>query len=150
MDDEADAWLLETFGPPEPEASGSKPRSRGAPAAPTLRLVLTGRARDCPLGKSQRIAVCAPGEPVSIGRDRGFEAQRMRLSELAVSKTHATLFVTHGEPDSDESCAGANAAKLTAQAVLVDHRLRLATRHLHLARRPAVGPSERAQGRVQA
>ncbi|KWU42985.1 hypothetical protein RHOSPDRAFT_10769, partial [Rhodotorula sp. JG-1b] len=45
------------------------------------------------LPPAHKVASLDPGEPVSIGRDKSYE-RRIRLRELAVSKSHATLFWT--------------------------------------------------------
>ncbi|GAA5827621.1 hypothetical protein JCM3770_006874 [Rhodotorula araucariae] len=59
--------------------------------APLLRLVVHRRPEPSVLPSAQTVASLDPSEPVSIGRDKSFE-RRIRLRELAVSKTHCTLF----------------------------------------------------------
>ncbi|BGP50359.1 hypothetical protein JCM10450v2_006281 [Rhodotorula kratochvilovae] len=59
--------------------------------APLLRLVVHRRPEPSVLPPAQTVASLDPAEPVSIGRDKSFE-RRIRLRELAVSKTHCTLF----------------------------------------------------------
>ncbi|KDE09444.1 hypothetical protein MVLG_00346 [Microbotryum lychnidis-dioicae p1A1 Lamole] len=58
-------------------------------AAPILRLVVD---RSGVLQKD-RVIIIPPDEPVQVGRDKAFD-KRIRLKELQVSKTHATLFFT--------------------------------------------------------
>ncbi|SCV71563.1 BQ2448_3151 [Microbotryum intermedium] len=58
-------------------------------AAPLLRLVVD-RSRVFQKG---HVILIPPDEPVQLGRDKAFD-KRIRLKELQVSKTHATLFFT--------------------------------------------------------
>ncbi|TNY22590.1 hypothetical protein DMC30DRAFT_348699 [Rhodotorula diobovata] len=68
--------------------------------APLLRLVVHRRPPPSVLPPPQSVASLDPAEPVSIGRDKSFE-RRIRLRELAVSKTHCTLFWAV-EPEADD------------------------------------------------
>ncbi|GAA5869125.1 hypothetical protein JCM8547_008703 [Rhodosporidiobolus lusitaniae] len=69
--------------------------------APLLRLVVHHpRPPDSVLPLSHCVATLDPSEPVSLGRDKSFE-RRIRLRELAVSKTHATVFWSV-EPELEE------------------------------------------------
>lgn len=68
-------------------------------SAPLLRLVVHRRPDPAVLPLAHTVASLDPAEPVSIGRDKSFE-RRIRLRELAVSKTHCTLFwAPHADPD---------------------------------------------------
>ena len=81
----------------EREATGGDPYAN----APLLRLVVADPRPDpTVLPPAYKVASLDPGEPVSIGRDKSYE-RRIRLRELAVSKSHATLFwtVVGDEPD---------------------------------------------------
>ncbi|GAA5985946.1 hypothetical protein JCM10908_006344 [Rhodotorula pacifica] len=70
--------------------------------APLLRLVVADPRPDTAvLPAAQQVASIDPGEPVSLGRDKSFE-RRIRLKELAVSKSHATIFWTVLEPEEEE------------------------------------------------
>ncbi|GAA6003827.1 hypothetical protein JCM10207_006426 [Rhodosporidiobolus poonsookiae] len=59
--------------------------------APLLRLVVRTRPDAAVLPSAQCVAQLEPSEPTSIGRDKSFE-RRVRLRELAVSKSHCTVF----------------------------------------------------------
>ncbi|GAA5969473.1 hypothetical protein JCM11641_008126 [Rhodosporidiobolus odoratus] len=59
--------------------------------APILRLVVLKRPEPSVLPTAQTVASLDPSEPVTVGRDKSFE-RRIRLKELAVSKTHCTLY----------------------------------------------------------
>lgn len=61
----------------------------------SLRLVAKPSSRS-PLPPDQTLALLDPSSITSIGRDRAFDL-RIRLKELAVSKTHATLFWLNGD-----------------------------------------------------
>ncbi|GAA5891150.1 hypothetical protein JCM8208_002518 [Rhodotorula glutinis] len=67
-------------------------------SAPLLRLVVLRRPDPAVLPPAHTVASLDPAEPVSIGRDKSFE-RRIRLRELAVSKTHCTLFWARGDGD---------------------------------------------------
>ena len=74
--------------------------------APLLRLVVADPRPDpTVLPPAYKVASIDPGEPVSIGRDKSYE-RRIRLRELAVSKSHATLFWTVVDPDPDSETQG--------------------------------------------
>ncbi|BGP18537.1 hypothetical protein JCM10213_002950 [Rhodosporidiobolus nylandii] len=68
--------------------------------APKLRLVVLKRPEPSVLPPAQTVASLDPSEPVSVGRDKSFE-RRIRLKELAVSKTHCLLFFSL-EPDMED------------------------------------------------
>lgn len=71
----------------------SRARSPGpVEAVPLLRLVVN---KSEILPARQKVVVVDAAQPLTIGRDRLFE-RRVRLKELAVSKTHASLFWTAG------------------------------------------------------
>ncbi|GAA5921942.1 hypothetical protein JCM3775_003428 [Rhodotorula graminis] len=69
-------------------------------SAPLLRLVVHRRPDPAVLPLAHTVASLDPAEPVSIGRDKSFE-RRIRLRELAVSKTHCTLFWAHGDGEGE-------------------------------------------------
>lgn len=70
--------------------------------APLLRLVVSDPRPDpSVLPRTHQVASIDPGEPVSIGRDKSYE-RRIRLKELAVSKSHATIFWT-ADPEIEET-----------------------------------------------
>ncbi|KAK4047872.1 hypothetical protein OIO90_006033 [Microbotryomycetes sp. JL221] len=58
---------------------------------PLLRLVLESRPTASQITAQQQIAMFDPAQPIVIGRDKTFEP-RLRLKDLAVSKTHATIY----------------------------------------------------------
>ncbi|GAA5840683.1 hypothetical protein JCM9279_007402 [Rhodotorula babjevae] len=73
-------------------------------SAPLLRLVVQRRPDPTVLPLAHTVASLDPAEPVSIGRDKSFE-RRIRLRELAVSKTHCTLFWASNAADPDAAAS---------------------------------------------
>lgn len=72
------------YEPPPPE--------RAPPAIPLARLVVKKSAI---LPPAQTVATLDPDQPLTLGRDKSF-SRILRLKELPVSKTHATVFWSTG------------------------------------------------------
>lgn len=88
-------------GPDDPEDDPAAAAPDPFKDAPLLRLVvLEPRPSPSVLPPAHQVASLDPGEPVSIGRDKSFE-RRIRLKELAISKSHATLFYSPGVVEAD-------------------------------------------------